>query len=99
MNTRYTTLSAPMYNMPQMNTVNNNIKNNRDLMSELIKLFLIKKLFDIDKKKYQNNQSLLLQYQMSLMPIQALVYKQSKSKKRSNRDKYGFKSFLLIFLF
>ena len=81
MNTRSTTLSAPMYNMPQMNTVNNNIKNNHDLMSELIKLFLIKKLFDIDKKNNQNNQSLLLQYQMSLIPKQPLVYKQSKSKK------------------
>lgn len=94
MNTRYTTLSAPMYNMPQMNTVNNNIKNNHDLMSELIKLFLIKKLFDIDKKNNQNNQSLLLQYQMSLIPKQPLVYKQSKSKKEVIEINMVIQSFL-----
>ncbi len=40
-----------MYNMPPMNTINNNSNNNHDLMSELIKLFLIKKLFDINKQK------------------------------------------------
>ena len=43
---------VPIYNMPSMNTDNNNRNNNHDSMSELIKLFLIKKLFvDNGQKK------------------------------------------------
>ena len=76
----------PPYFMPPMNTANNN-SNNHDSMSELIKLFLIKKLFDDNKQNNQNNQQYPSQYQMPYMPMQPLVYKQS-SQKRSNP--YGY---------
>ena len=79
----------PPYFMPPMNTGNNG-NNNSDSMGELIKLFLIKKLFDDNKQNNnQNNQAYSPQYQMPYMPMQPLVYKQS-SQKRSNRGQYGY---------
>ena len=79
----------PPYFIPPMNTGNNN-NNNSDSMGELIKLFLIKKLFDDNKQNNnQNNQAYSPQYQMPYMPMQPLIYKQS-SQKRSNRGQYGY---------
>ncbi len=46
---------VPIYNMPSMNIGNNNRNNNRDSMSELIKLFLIKQLFDDNGQNNQKN--------------------------------------------
>ena len=48
---------VPIYNMPSMNTDNNNRNNNHDSMSELIKLFLIKHLFDDNGQNNQKNRS------------------------------------------
>ena len=48
---------VPIYNMPSMNTDNNNRNNNHDSMSELIKLFLIKQLFDDNGQNNQKNRS------------------------------------------
>ena len=48
---------VPIYNMPSMNTDNNNRNNNHDSMSELIKLFLIKQLLDDNGQNNQKNRS------------------------------------------
>ena len=48
---------VPIYNMPSMNTDNNNRNNNHDSMNELIKLFLIKHLFDDNGQNNQKNRS------------------------------------------